>query len=220
MAEKQNPTGPIEGQAFPVAFRGYDRKAVDGKFAELKTAVAALASERDAAKARVQEFEGRFEALEQREKEITEALVVASRVRADSERDAKAEAEKILSDARSKMRALEQEVRDTEQLAARTRGQLTSFLESTLGEIERRGSGMGSAVDDLVKRAGEAGRSELGKLKSLAGTAARGGGAGAGAAPHREPERAGARLIPAASPAFGCGLPLLGDCRQALRDAQ
>ena len=203
MAEKQNPIAPIEGQAFPVAFRGYDRKAVDGKFAELKTAVAALASERDAAKARVQEFEERFEALQQREKEITEALVVASRVRADSERDAKAEAEKILSDARSKMRALEQEVRDTEQLAARTRGQLTSFLESTLGEIERRGSGVGSAVDDLVKRAGEAGRSELGKLKSLAARQPDGGGAGAGSGATPGAGGRRARLIPAASPALG-----------------
>ena len=190
MAEKQNPTAPIEEQAFPVAFRGYDRKAVDGKFAELKTAVAALASERDAAKARVQELEGRFEALQQREKEITEALVVASRVRADSERDAKAEAEKILGDARSKMRALEQEVRDTEQLAARTRGQLTSFLESTLSEIERRGSGVGSAVDDLVKRAGEAGRSELGKLKSLAARQPAEEEPAPEAEPHREPEGA------------------------------
>src|SRR5689334_23210334 len=121
MAEKQNPTAPFEDRAFPVVFRGYDRKAVEGKFAELKNAFAALSSERDAAKARVQELEERFEALEQREKEITDALVVASRVRADSERDAKAEAEKILSDARSRMSALEQEVRDTEQLAARTR---------------------------------------------------------------------------------------------------
>jgi cell division septum initiation protein DivIVA len=190
MAEKQNPTAPIEKQAFPVVFRGYDRKAVDGKFAELKTAVAALASERDAAKARVQELEGRFEALEQREKEITDALVVASRVRADSERDAKAEAEKILSDARSRMSALEQEVRDTEQLAARTRGQLTSFLESTLSEIERRGSGMGSAVDDLVKRAGEAGRSELGKLKSLAARQPAEEEPAPEAEPRREPEGA------------------------------
>jgi hypothetical protein len=100
------------------------------------------------------------------------------------------EAEKILGDARSKMRALEQEVRDTEQLAARTRGQLTSFLESTLSEIERRGSGMGSAVDDLVKRAGEAGRSGLGKLKALGARQAAAEEPAPAPEPHREPEGA------------------------------
>jgi len=177
MAET-NPTRLIEERSLPISFRGYGRKATDALFEELKTAVSALASERDGIRARVEELESRLPSVEQREKEISEALVLASRVRAESEREGKvtadekiraaeAEAERILAQATSRARAFEQEARSAEQLAARAREQLTSFLESLLTEIERRGKDLGSAVNDLVKRAGESGRGESDKVKLL-----------------------------------------------------
>jgi transcriptional regulator with XRE-family HTH domain len=141
-------------------------------------------SKHNDAKARV-ELDKRFAEVREREKAITEALVVASRVRVESEREGKelkvkyareaesmkveakrkaeetvraaeAAAEEILEDARAKARGFEQEIRDAEQLTAQTRARLTSFLESLLAEIERYGADLGPPADDLLARAGDA----------------------------------------------------------------
>ena len=167
---EQTPITQIEQRSLPTAMRGYDKAVTDKLLDELRASLKTLTTERDAAQARVQEFESRVTALEEREEEITEALVVASRVREQSEQEsnakaeerihqANAEAERIMSEARSSAARFEQETRDVEQLAVRARHQLTSFLESLLGEIERRGSDLGSVVHDLVGRIGEANRS-------------------------------------------------------------
>jgi cell division septum initiation protein DivIVA len=166
---EQTPITLIDNRGLPTARKGYERAATDKLLDELKASLMTLISERDAAQARVQEFESRLGALEEREKEIAEALVVAARVREQSEqegkaraedwiRDAEAEAERIVADARSSASRFEQEAQHAEQLAVRARQQLTSFLESLLAEIERRGSDLGSVVHDLVTRVGETGR--------------------------------------------------------------
>jgi cell division septum initiation protein DivIVA len=168
---EQTPITLIEKRSLPTARKGYDRAATDKLFEDLKASMSTLISERNAAQSRVQEFESRLAALEEREREITEALIVASRVRDQSEQEGKvkadatiqeahAEAERIVADARSSAGRFEQEARDAELLAVRARQQLTTFLQSLLGEIERRGSDLGSVVQDLVKRVGEAGRTE------------------------------------------------------------
>ena len=175
---EQTPITQIEQRSLPTALRGYDRSATDKLFEDLKTSLTTLISERNVAQARVQEFENRLATLEEREKEIAEALVVASRVREQSEqegqakaeeriREAHAEAERIVADARSSASRFAQEAQHAEQLAVRARQQLTSFLESLLTEIERRGSDLGSVVHDLVKRVGETGRAADGKLDDL-----------------------------------------------------
>jgi cell division initiation protein len=166
---EQTPITQIDQRSLPTSLRGYDRAATDKLFEELKASLSTLISERNVAQARVQEFESRLATLEEREKEIAEALVVAGRVREQSEqegkaraedriRDAEAEAERIVADARSSASRFEQEAQHAEQLAARARQQLTSFLESLLTEIERRGNDLGSVVHDLVRRVGETGR--------------------------------------------------------------
>lgn len=175
----------IDERSLPIAFRGYDRKATDGLFDELKTYVTTLLSEHGATQARVAELEKQLPAAQEKEKEITEALLVASRVRGESEHEGKelrakyereaearlkaaaAEAEKILNEAKSRAHAFEEEARDAEQLGVRTREQLTTFLESLLTEIERRGRDLGSAVQELVERASETGRAGVGKLATL-----------------------------------------------------
>lgn len=167
---EQTPITQIEQRSLPTAMRGYDKAATDKLLDELEANLQTLIKERNAAQKRVQEFESRVTALEEREKEITGALVVASRVREQSEQESKAkaeeriheanaEAERIMSEARSSAGSFEQETRDVEQLAVRARQQLTSFLESLLAEIERRGSDLGSVVHDLVSRIGETSRS-------------------------------------------------------------
>src|SRR5262245_10740378 len=133
MAE-QNPLKLIEARSLPVTFRGYERKATDDLFEELKKVLTTLVAERDSAQRRAEELESRFAALEQRESEITDALVVAARVQAESERESKqqaderiqaaeAEANRILERARARARSFEEDARSAEQLAARAREQ-------------------------------------------------------------------------------------------------
>ncbi len=129
-------------------------------------------------------LERRISEGQEREEAVTEALVVATQIKTDSEREgqgikdtyrregeamteearqkageivreAEAQAESMLQGARLKMHGFQQEIRDTEQLAVEARGRLRGFLESLLAEIEPRGSALESAVDDLLARAGQ-----------------------------------------------------------------
>jgi cell division initiation protein len=182
----------IEERSLPTALRGYDRSATDDFLSKLEESVKSVLSERGEAQMRVAELERRIAESRENEKEITEALVVASRVRAESEREgmelkakytreakaitaeskrktdeivraAEAEAKKVLEAAKVKARELEQEIRDAEQLAVQTRAKLTTFLESLLAEIER-GGDLGSAVDELFARAGDAAEDDRGGI--------------------------------------------------------
>jgi|SRR5581483_6187461 len=175
---EETPSTQIESHALPVARKGYDRAATDKLLEELKGSLTTLISERNAAQARVQEYETRIAALEEREKEIASALVMAARVREQSEQEgeaqaqekiraAEAEAERIVADARSSARRFEQEARDAELLAVRARQQLTNYLESLLAEIEQRSNELGSVVQDLVDRAGESGRGSTSTVEDL-----------------------------------------------------
>jgi cell division septum initiation protein DivIVA len=174
----QNPFRLIEHRSLPVVLRGYDRNATDELFDELKAGMMEMLSERAELNARVEELEGRLPAVEKREAEITEALLVASRVRADSEREAKqqadeqlraaqVEAEQTVAQARSRSQVFEQEARRAEQLALRARDQLISFLESLLAAIEQREPDLESVVQELSRRASEAGGPEFGKLQPV-----------------------------------------------------
>ena len=137
-AYDRNHTDQADRPTFaPDRIQGYDRKATDGLFDELKTYVTTLLSEHGAAQARVAELEKQLPAAQEKEKEITEALLVASRVRGESEHEGKelrakyereaearlkaaaAEAEKILNEAKSRAHAFEEEARDAEQLGVR-----------------------------------------------------------------------------------------------------
>ena len=185
--------------SLPTARRGYDRDATDKLLAELRASAGQLVGERDdacaerdrvraelaEARALVAELEQKLDDGRDREKEITDALVVASRVRAESEREgqelkakykeqgaaitaeagkkaadivsaAGAKAEKILANSRVRIRRVENEVREAEQLAVEARARLTTLLESLLAEIEPREAEDASAADVLLVRAREA----------------------------------------------------------------
>ena len=211
---------PTNEPSLPIVRRGYDRDATDRLLAELRTAVGRLKGEREDARderdraraerdeARAERDEARAELVDartqaaelerklddgrEREKEIADALVVASRVRAESEREgqeliatyeeqgaaitaesekkaaeivsaAEVEAEKIVADAKLEIRHLDQQVRDAEQLAVEAQARLTAFLESLLTEIERRGTEDVTAVEVLLARASDAARRRRGR---------------------------------------------------------
>jgi cell division septum initiation protein DivIVA len=185
-----------ERSSLPVVMRGYDRSATDELLGKLEGGLRSILTEHSDAQLRLAELEERVAAGREQEQAITEALVVAARVRAESEREGKelkatyvreaeavkaesaqqaeeivraaeVEAERIVEDARLKARGFEQEIRDAEQLAEQTRARLTSFLESLLAEIERRGADLASAVDDLLVRAGDAAKGGREQVHSL-----------------------------------------------------
>jgi cell division septum initiation protein DivIVA len=134
--------------------------------------------------ARVAELERRIAAGEEREQAVIDALVVASQVRTESERErqqlrtryaregeavlneakeradeivkaAAAEADKIVEEARSKLDDFDQRIRDADQLTRMIHAHMTSFLQSMLAEVKRRSADSGSVVTDLLARAGE-----------------------------------------------------------------
>jgi hypothetical protein len=81
-----------------------------------------------------------------------------------AEAEAEAEAEKMLEDARLKVRGFEQEIRDAEQLAVEAPARIAAFLESLLAELDPDGTGLGSPVDELVTRIGEATKADPGEI--------------------------------------------------------
>jgi cell division initiation protein len=147
----------------PTARKGYDRQATDELVGNLKSGLAAAISQRNQAQARVAELEQQLTDNREREHEITEALVVAARVRSESEREAEelkaqahAEAESIVEEAKSKTRGFEREAQEAEELAVRARAKLSAFLETLLARVGAHGDGVDSPVDDLLTRATEA----------------------------------------------------------------
>lgn len=174
----------LRDRSLPIAMRGYEREATDRLLADIEQRLEATLRSQASALARVAELERRISEGQEREEAVTEALVVATQIKTDSEREgqgikdtyrregeamteearqkageivreAEAQAESMLQEARLKMHGFQQEIRDTEQLAVEARGRLRGFLESLLAEIEPRGSALESAVDDLLARAGQ-----------------------------------------------------------------
>ena len=172
----------FEEHSLPVVLRGYDRGMTDELLSKVEASLKAVLVENGAARARIEQLERRIAEGRENEQAITEALVVAARVRGESEREGKeikaeyvreaealkaagkqeadeilkeaeAEAAKILEDARLKARGLEEEVRDAEEYAEQARSRLRAYLESLLAEIEPRGAKVLAAVDDLSERA-------------------------------------------------------------------
>lgn len=182
----------LSNRSLPIAVRGYDRAATDRLFDQLEQAVRERVRQHADALSRVGELERRIADGQEREEAVTEALVVATQIRAASERegqeikanyardavatedearqraegivrDAETEAERIVEDARQKVLGLEQDIRNAEQMAIDARTRVSAFLEALLAEVEQNGK-RDSAVDDLFMEASHAARNEDGSL--------------------------------------------------------
>ena len=173
----------LRDRSLPIAMRGYDREATDRLLADLEQGLEATLRSQASAFLRVGELERRISEGQEREEAVTEALVVATQIKAGSERqgqeikdkyrregeamveearqkaeeiqrEAEAQAETIVEDARSKARGFEHDIQETEQLAVEVRARLRGFLESLLADLEPSGGALDTAVDDLLARAG------------------------------------------------------------------
>jgi cell division septum initiation protein DivIVA len=174
----------IEKRSLPVALKGYDRGATDRLLKQVEDGLRAIAQLHEGALAHIRELEGRIADGEKQQEAITDALVVASKIRAESEREGKrlqeaaeqkadeivnaanGEAEKILEDVRLEARDFEQRINDAGQLAQLIRTHLTMFLQSMLAEVERRNADSASVVVDLIARAGQVADAQALELES------------------------------------------------------
>lgn len=132
---------------FGNALRGYDRARVDQFRDQVAAEVERLARQAQALEAKAQGFHEQLRAFRERDKAINEALVSAQQLRAEVReqaereaqlilREAKAEAEKIISAAGNEARKMEG---DIEHLSRQRRAYLTQLrlmVERQLAEIE------------------------------------------------------------------------------------
>jgi cell division septum initiation protein DivIVA len=132
----------------PVVRRGYERAATDAMVGDLHARLASALAERDEARGRVIQLEQHLAEANVRKQAVADALVLASRVRAEHEREtkellseslqqaeeilrrARVEAECIVETAGLRSSNLERELRAAGQLADSTRTHLARFVQS------------------------------------------------------------------------------------------
>jgi cell division septum initiation protein DivIVA len=158
-----DPIKLLKDRSLPVARKGYDRAATDELLYELEVSLTSILGEYARAQSRLAELEQKISDFRSREQEILHALLLASRVRTESEHEAQevvkaaaVDAERLLEAARSKVRGFDEETHEAEALAANARARLTEFLQELLVSIEHRRPDLDSAVDELLVRAGAA----------------------------------------------------------------
>jgi cell division septum initiation protein DivIVA len=174
----------LEQRSLPAAVRGYDRAATDRLLAQFDEGLKVVLQQQAAAQLRLSDLERRIAERQDREEAVTEALVLATQIRADSEREGKelrdkytseaeaikdeaqrradeilkeaeASARSIIGDAETNAHEFDQRIRDAEELAQRIRAHLTGFLRTMVEEVDRRNEESASIVGDLLARAGE-----------------------------------------------------------------
>jgi cell division septum initiation protein DivIVA len=156
-----DPIKLLKDHSLPVVRKGYDRAATDELLYELEVSLTGILAEYARVQGRLAELEKKMSDYRSREQEILQALLLASRVRTESEHEAEeivktaaVEANRLVEDARSRVRRFEEQTRKAEALAAKAHGQLIEFLEELIASIERPGPDLDSAVDELLIRAG------------------------------------------------------------------
>lgn len=156
-----DPIKLLQDHSLPVVRKGYDRAATDELLYELEISLTGILAEYARVQGRLAELEKKMSDYRSREQEILQALLLASRVRTESEHEAEelvksaaVDANRLVEDARSKVRGFEEKTRNAEALAAKAHSNLTEFLEELLASIERRGPDLDAAVDELLIGAG------------------------------------------------------------------
>jgi cell division septum initiation protein DivIVA len=158
-----DPIKLLKERALPVSRKGYDRAATDELLHELEVSLSSILAEYARVQSRLAELERKMGDHRSREQEILHALLLASRVRTESEHEAEeivaaanADAKQLIEEARSQVRGFEEQIREAEAQAARAQAKVTEYLEELLASIERRTPDLDSAVEELLARAGVA----------------------------------------------------------------
>ena len=174
----------LEQRSLTVGVRGYDRGATDRLLAQLDEGLKVVVLQQAATQSRLSDLERRIADGQGREEAVTEALVLATQIRGESEREGKeirdryvseaegikeeaqrradevvrqaeTRAQTIVGEAEANVHAFDQQIHDAQELAQRVRSHLITFLRSMLDEVERRNGESASIVGDLLVRAGQ-----------------------------------------------------------------
>jgi cell division septum initiation protein DivIVA len=88
----------LEQRSLPQAVRGYDRAATDRLLAQLDEGLKFVLQQQTATQSRMSDLERRIAEGQDREEAVTEALVLATQIRGESEREAKEIRERYVSE--------------------------------------------------------------------------------------------------------------------------
>ncbi len=172
-----DPIRLLKDRSLPVARKGYDRTATDELLHELEVSLTSILAEYARVQSRLAELENNVSDYRAREREILQALLMASRVRTESEHEAEEivqsatmDAKQLVEEARSKVRGFEEETREAEAMAVDARAKLAEFLRELIASIERRSPDLDAAVDELLVRAGAGERAAGSEIEPAAVT--------------------------------------------------
>ena len=126
---------------FRRTMRGYDPAAVEEFRGHVASEMETLLREKAVSDEQVRNFRDQLKSFREREKALSEALVVAEQLRQDAEEHANRQAELIIREARAEAASILSDARQAEQAVRRdiesTRGQLASYLASFRVLLER-----------------------------------------------------------------------------------
>jgi cell division septum initiation protein DivIVA len=160
--------------SLPLVRRGYDCDATSALVREIEGRLAAAVADRDAARKELAELKKQIHQDHGRKQAIADALVLASKIRSDTQREAEemraratreledlraegkrradailraaqTDAQRLVDDARTRAAAVDQQRRTTTRLADELHGHLTAFLSASEHPGEEH-----SAGDDLM----------------------------------------------------------------------
>lgn len=126
---------------FRRTMRGYDPAAVEEFRGHVASEVENLLREKAVSDEQVRNFRDQLKSFREREKALSEALVVAEQLRQEAEEHANRQAEMIIREARAEAASIMNDARQAEQAVRRdiesTRRQLASYLASFRVLLER-----------------------------------------------------------------------------------
>jgi purine-nucleoside phosphorylase len=136
---------------FGTSLRGYDRASVDQFRARVADELEALTLKNQDLEAKARSFHEQLRAFRERDKALNDALITAQQLRGDIReqaeregllilREARAEGERIVADARAHVRSLSAEVDSLDRTRRQYLAQMRIFVERQLAELDAVGA--------------------------------------------------------------------------------
>jgi DivIVA domain-containing protein len=137
----------VRGQEFQRAVRGYDRQQVEDFKERMADELERVMRSRAQTEERLRNFQEQLRAFRDRERAMNEALLAAQQLRVDAEEQAGREAESIVREARAEAARIIEEAKrletvvrertaDSQRSFARYLTNLRALLERQMGEVE------------------------------------------------------------------------------------
>jgi cell division septum initiation protein DivIVA len=147
----------LEQRSLPTAVRGYDRAATDRLLAQLDEGLKAVLRQQAATQSRMSDLERRLAEGQDREEAVAEALVLATQIRGESEREAKEIRERYESEAEGikdeAQRRAESVLREADSRAQSIVGEAEAKAHAVIGEAEANAHAFDQQIRDAQELA-------------------------------------------------------------------